>query len=241
MEQATPTQNTDFPLVYMKLAGILYLIIIVAGIYSEVFVRSSLYVVDNPAVTISNILTSMQLFRSGIFADSLMLLSDVAIAVLFYQIFKVVNKPLAQIAAAFRLTQAAILGLNLLFLVAVMLLLEGQAGYSHWEKETLNMITMLLFTMHSYGYDLGLLFFAISNIILGYLMISSVNFPSLLGYAIQLAGVVYLLGGYVRMLLPEVYPYFEAYYLIPFIAELGFALWLIVKGNTQMGTGEIND
>lgn len=213
-----------------QVAGILYLIIITAGVYSEVFVRSSLYVADNPMETVSNIQTSMQLFRSGIVADSVMLLSDVAIAILLYQIFNRVNKPLAQVVTALRLTQAAILGLNLIFPVAVMLLLEGQAGYSGWEKETLNMITMLFLTMHGYGYDLGLLFFAISNLIIGYLMISSVNFPTLLGYAIQLAGVVYLIGSYVRILNPDVYPHFEPLYLIPFIAELSFCLWLIVKG-----------
>lgn len=80
----TAISTEGSPLVYARTAGVLYLIIIVFGIFSEVFIRFSLIVEGDASATAMNILASEGLFRFGFVADSIMLLSDVAIAILFY-------------------------------------------------------------------------------------------------------------------------------------------------------------
>lgn len=218
------------PLVYARIAGLLYLVIIVFGVYSEVFIRSSLIVAGDATATATNILASKGLFRIGFAADSIMLLSDVAIAVLFYVLLKPVSNTLALIAAAFRLIQAAILGFNLLNYYAALLLLSG-AGYSTaFETEQHHALAMLFLDMHSHGYDLGLLFFAISNFILGYLVIKSEYFPGILGYGLISAATVYLSGSFVHFLFPDYVSLFTPIYIVPLIAELSFCLWLLIKG-----------
>lgn len=217
-------------LLYARIAGVLYLIIIVLGISSEIFIRGSLIVPDDAAATVTNIATSQSLFRAGFLADSIMLLCDVAIAVLFYTLFKSVNKTLAIAAAAFRLIQASILGLNLLNYYAVVLLLSGTGAGTLLETKQLHAQVMLLLDMHSHGYDLGLLFFAISNFILGYLLIKSKLFPTILGYGLQAAATVYLVGSYTRFMAPDYAPFVEPFYLIPLVTELSFCLWLLIKG-----------
>ena len=89
---------------------------------------------------------------------------------------------------------------------------------------------MLFLNMHSHGYDLGLLFFGISNLFLGYLITKSNYVPAMLGYGLAAAALVYLLGSYARFLLPDVVPLIEPLYAIPLAAELAFCLWLLVKG-----------
>ena len=64
-----------------RIAGILYLTIIVAGIFAEFFVRSSLFVPGDAAATAENVVASEGLFRVGMTADLIMILSDVALAV----------------------------------------------------------------------------------------------------------------------------------------------------------------
>ncbi len=91
----------------------LYLVIIASGLLSELFVRARLFVDGDVAATAANILASISLFRIGFVTDSTMLLSDVAIAVFFYVLLRPANGTLSLMAAAFRLTQASILGLNL--------------------------------------------------------------------------------------------------------------------------------
>jgi hypothetical protein len=143
--------NNVPPLLYARIAGILYLIIITLGIFSEVFIRSSLIVADDATATAANIMASKSWFRLGFVADAIMLLSDVAIAVLLYALLKPVNKTLALITTAFRLTQAAILGLNLLNYYGALLLLTG-AGYAAvFETDQLYALVMLLLDLHSHG------------------------------------------------------------------------------------------
>ena len=218
------------PLVTARIAGFLYLIIITFGIFSEVFIRASLIVKGDATATASNIIASQPLFRLGFAADSIMLLSDVAIAVLFYVLLKPVSKTLALTAAAFRLTQASILGLNLLNYYAALLLLSGAGYATALETDQLNTLAMLFMDMHSHGYDLGLMFFGVSNIILGYLVIKSDYFPGLLGYGLMAAGVVYLIGSLTRFLFPDYLSFVTPIYSIPLVAELSFCVWLLVKG-----------
>lgn len=215
---------------YARTAGLLYLVIIVLGISSEVFIRSNLIVDGDATTTANNILSSSWLFRLGFSADSIMLLSDVAIAILFYVLLRPVNKTLALIAAAFRLIQAAILGFNLLNYYAALLILTG-AGFSNvFATEQLHALASLFLNLHSHGYDLGLLFFGLSNLILGYLIIRSGYFPAILGYGLIAAAVMYLTGSFTHFLLPDYVSMIEPIYIIPLISELSFCLWLLIKG-----------
>lgn len=214
---------------YARSAGLLYLVIIVCGIFSEAFVRGSLVMWDDAAATVANIQGAPFLFRVGFVADAVMLLSDVAIAVLFYVLLRPVSKTLALMAAAFRLTQAAILGFNLLNYYAAMLLLSGDA-YTVLPAEQLQAQVMLFLQMHSHGYDLGLLFFALSNFILGYLLIRSDLFPAWLGYGLIAAAAVYLVGSSIRFLMPDLSAVFAPAYLVPLLAEVAFCLWLLARG-----------
>ena len=218
------------PLIYARVAGLLYLIIIVFGISSEVFIRSNLIVTGDAAATASNILASEGLFRFGFVADIFMLFSDVAIAILFYILLKPVSKTLALMAAVFRLTQAAILGFNLLNYYAALLLLNGAAYTTAFNPEQLNALALLFLDLHSHGYDLGLFFFGLSSIILGYLIVKSNYFPAIIGYGLIAAAVVYLTGSFTRFLFPEYISFIEPIYIVPLIAELSFCLWLLVKG-----------
>ena len=221
---------TTSPATYARIAGVLYLLIISFGIFSEVFVRSSLVVAGDVATTAEHIMNSKSLFRIGFAADTIMLLCDVAIAVLFYVLFKPVSKTLALMAAVFRLTQASILGFNLLNYYAALLLLSGTAYAASFPAGQLHTLASLFLDLHSHGYDLGLVFFAFSNFILGYLIIKSNLFPHILGYGLIAAAMVYLVGSLARFLIPGFMPFIEPAYIIPLLAEIAFCLWLLIKG-----------
>jgi len=227
------TDREPNPAVCARIAGLLYLVIIVCGIFAEVGVRSTLVVPGDAVTTAANILAAESLFRAGFAADTIMLLCDVAIAVLFYVLFKPVSQTLALVAAAFRLTQAAILGLNLLNYHAALLLLTSAGHAAAFGDDQRLALVMLLLDMHSHGYDLGLLFFAVSNLVLGHLVIRSDHFPGILGYGLIAAALVYLAGSLARFLLPGAVASIEPAYIIPLVAELSFALWLLFRGARQ--------
>jgi hypothetical protein len=223
--------NTKKSIIYQsRAAGLLYLLIIFFGMFSEVAVRSNLIVTGDADTTVNNIMENVWLFRVGFVSDAVMLLSDVAIAVLFYVLMKSINKTLAIAAAAFRMTQAAVLGFNLLNYYVALLLLNGTVYTNTFGAEQLHALAMLFLEMHSHGYDIGLLFFGISCLILGYLVIKSHYFPIILGYGLIASGVVYLTGTLIRFLYPGYISFISPIYIVPLVAELSFCLWLLVKG-----------
>ena len=218
-----------------RYAGVLYLIIIVCGIFSEVVVRSRFIVPNDAGATAGNILAAQPFFRLGFLADSVMIVADVAVAILLYVLFKTIHKTLSLAAAAFRLTQAAILGLNLLNYHAATLLVGGTVYAAGFQSVPANSLALLFLDLHGHGYDLGLIFFGVANIILGVLVVRSTGIPSLLGYGLIGAAVVYLLGSYTRFLFPAGLPYISPLYVIPLVAELSFCLWLLIKGMPEPG------
>jgi hypothetical protein len=74
------------------------------------------------------------------------------------------------------------------------------------------------------------LFFGLSSLTLGYLVVKSTFFPRVLGYGLMAAAVVYLVGSFMRFLLPGYASLIAPVYVVPLVAELAFCLWLLVKG-----------
>lgn len=217
------------PLTAARIIGGLYLLIILFGIASEAVVRQSLIVQGDVAVTASNILASQGLFRFSFLADSIMLLSDVAVAVLFYLLLRPVNKTLALVTVAFRLTQTAVLALNLLNQHAALLVLTS-ADYAAFDTATRNTLAYLMLDRHAHGYDLGLLFFGVHCLLLGYLIAKSTFFPKALGVLVMAAALPYLIGSYVHFLLPEFVGSVAPIYLVALVAEGSLCGWLLTKG-----------
>ena len=218
------------PLLYARVAGVLYLIIIVFGIFGEMFVRSSLIVPGDAAATASNITASQGLFRVGFLADSVMFLCDVALAALLYVLLRPVSKVVSLVAMCFRLAQTAVLALNLLHYHAAMLLLNGP-GYSEaLGTSQLHALTSFFLDLHAHGYDLGLLLFGLHCLLLGYLVFKSRYIPRVLGVLVVAAGFVYLIGSYTRFLAPSYIAAVSPIYIVAIISEVSLCLWLLVKG-----------
>lgn len=215
---------------YARAAGLLYLLIIVFGINGEVMVRSPLIQWADAAATSNNILSHSTLLRAGFAADLIMLLCDTALAGLLYWLLKPVNAPLALAAMLFRLLQTAVLAGNLLNFYTALLLLETPVFSTLLDTQQLQAQALLLLQMHSHGYDLGLFFFAVANIFLGLLLLRSRYLPQVFGYGLLAAALVYFTGSTLRFLYPQAAQAFAAAYVIPLLAELGFALWLTFKG-----------
>ena len=79
------------PQVCARIAGVLYLMIIAAGLFAEAFVRSRLIVPTDAAATAANILRHETLFRVGIAADLSTFLSAIVLTVILYALLNPVS------------------------------------------------------------------------------------------------------------------------------------------------------
>ncbi len=213
-----------------RIAGLLYLVIIVFGIGSEVVLRGPLVDTGDASRTARAILDALGSFRLAIMADLVMAVCDVALAVLLFQILRVVDATLSLTAMVFRLVQAAILGMNLMTLQMALMLLTGAQDVAGLASDQAQAIALLFINAHGYGYDLGLVFFGVNSLLTGILVWRSTFMPRPVGAGLVAAGAVYLAGSTVRFLAPDLTETFAPAYGIPVIAETAFCLWLIVVG-----------
>jgi len=214
-----------------RIGGVLYLIIIISGLFSEMFVRSSLIVPGDAATTVNNIMNSEGLFRIGFVSDLIMVMCDVGVALIFYVLLKPVNKGLALLAAFFRLAQATIIGLNLLNYFAVVLLLGDAEYLSAYTTGQLQANVMFFLNLHSYGYLISGVFFGMSCMVLSWLFCKSPRFPKFLGFMLLLASLGYLTDCLTNFLAPQ-YADVSELLLLPtaVVTELTLCIWLLVKG-----------
>lgn len=216
-----------------RLAGVLYLVIIVCGIGGQALVREPL-LADTPAQTVANLLAAELPFRLSILADVAMVVADVAIGVALYVLLAPVSRMLSLAAMAFRLAQAAVLGLNLLNLVRAIDL----ANASLFEVAQRDALVRSHLDAHAAGYDLGLFFFAVNCALVGVLLWRSGFVPRILGAGVAVTGGVYAVGSTLRIIAPALAGSFAAAYVVPVIVELSLCLWLLSRRATGSTSAE---
>ena len=93
------------PQSYARVGGLLYLLIIAAGLFAEAFVRARLVVPGDAAATASDITDHAFLFRLGIAADLSTFVSAVALTIILYVLLKPVNRTAALLMLGFNVVQ----------------------------------------------------------------------------------------------------------------------------------------
>ena len=228
---STVRRSRDFsPLLYARVAGVLYLVNIVAGLLGEMLVRNSLIVSGDAAATAERIAHSTLLWRIGVAGDLVMQATDVPLMMILYVLLRPVNRNLALTAMLFTLVQTATLVANKLNLMVPLFLSSDAAYLAAFTPDQLHALSYLAIRAHAYGFAIGLIFFGFECLITGYLLFKSGYFPRVLGIAIQIAGVCYLINSFALLLAPSLAgALFPAILLPSFFAELGFCLWLLIK------------
>jgi hypothetical protein len=211
-----------------RVAGVLYLFIIAAGLFAEAFVRGRLIVPADAAATAANILAHQMLFRLGIAADLSTFICAIAVTVILYALLKPVNENLALLMLLFNLAQDAIGGMNCLNTYESLQVLGSGDYLKVFSPEQLQAMALLALKAHSVGFDIALIFFGLSCIALGYLIFNSGFLPKVLGILMTIAGACYFTNSLMLILFPS---RASILLLLPAaISELALALWLTAKG-----------
>ena len=213
-----------------RLAGLFYLVIIVLGLFSEVVVRGGIIVAGDAAATAANIAESELLFRIGVVSDVVVFLCDVAVAVLLYVLLRPAGETASLVAAGFRITGTAIYGVNLLNQLAAILLLDGAGYLAALDPGQIEALALFFLQLHGHGYDLGLVFFGLHCLVIGYLLWRSPAFPMVLGVLMVLAGLGYLVGSFTLFLYPDYASAVTPVYIAPLVGEVAFCIWLLAGG-----------
>jgi hypothetical protein len=225
------------PLFYARVAGFGLLLMAILAMFSNFSVLEGLIVPDDGAATANNIIANEMLFRSGFISFVIVVILDVLVAWALYVLLKPVNKNLAMLAAWFRLVYTAIFGVALSNLLNVLPLLSGANYFTVFTADLLKLYAqvMLLVDAFKNGWLIGLVFFGVHLLVVGYLIIKSGGYiPRIIGIFLILASAGYVIDSLAHFLLSNYADYktiFQLIVAVPgVIGELSLAFWLLIKG-----------
>jgi len=219
------------PALLARLAGALYLVIIVIGTFGQVVVRDRLIVPGNADATAANVLAHETLWRLSVSGELGYLALAVVVNVLMYMLFRPVSRNLAVLGLSFNLVSVSVEVVARFTLLAPLVFL-GKAPYLQaFEPQQLHALAYAFIRLHAYGFGLSLIFFGCVCLVWGYLIRRSGLFPVVIGWLMQIAGVCYLVNSFALLTAPAIAAVlFPAILLPPLIAEASFCLWLLLQG-----------
>jgi hypothetical protein len=214
------------PQLYARAAGLLYLIVIVAGIVAQMFISGKIVVPGDAARTAANILTHKTLFELGFTVYMIEMASQIAMFVLLYVLLKPVNRNLSLVALSFGIVGCIIKTLSRLFYVAPLLVLGDHHYLSVFNSGQLQALALLLLDVNDRAAAMALAFFGFSTFLNGYLIFKSNFLPRFLGVLSVLGGL-----GWLTFLYPPLgYQLFPYILLVGVVGGLSQILWLLAKG-----------
>jgi uncharacterized protein DUF4386 len=218
------------PRVKARIAGVLYLIIIVGGIFAQIGVRDRLVVNGDAAATAQNIVSHELLYRLGFAVEVFYLLCNIPITMVLYDLFKIVNKKMAIVLVFFSMVGTAVEGVALLAHYAPLVLLGKSAYLAAFTTAQLQAAAYMSLQMFDYGFMIALSFFGFFCISLSYLIFRSTFFPRVIGGLLAIQGTLYLANSFAHFVSPPVGARVFPFLAVSGIAEVSFCLWLLVVG-----------
>ncbi|MEQ8257823.1 MULTISPECIES: DUF4386 domain-containing protein [Roseovarius] len=200
----------------VRLAGALYLVIILCGLTAELVLRGPL-LAGSPEEVVRALGAGISQLRLSLLADTVMLLADVALALVFFGLLRHISASLALAAMVFRLGQAVLIGASLMALGSVPMVLADAPR-----------LAVHMTDLHAIGYDVGLILFAVNSAIMSVLLWRSAV-PNVIAGGIAVSGVVYGAGSLARLVAPEWMAVIEPAYVVPMVAESALCLWLLIR------------
>jgi hypothetical protein len=214
-----------------RIAGGLYLINIVGGAFAIGFVPAIVFVSGNAAATAHNIQANELLYRSGLAAHLIVVATNIPLAVIFYDLFKVVNRRLALVVVFCTLVGTAVESANLLNQYAPLVLLNGGTYSSALTADQLQALAYTPTVLQTVSYDFSSVFFGIYGLALGYLVFRSTFLPRVIGVLLAVGALCYLTYSFSDVLSPVFAAHLVPYIQLPsLVGEGSLSIWLLVVG-----------
>jgi len=220
---------------HARIAGLLFLLMVVTGLFAELFFRQKLVAAD-AAATAQNILQNALLLRAGVLSDIVMALSYLLTALALDRLLRPVDRDLSMRMVLFAAAGSVILLVNTLFEFLPLVLVSLQPGAINAEQ--LQELAQICFLANANGYMIGQVFFALWVFPLGLLIWRSKFIPKVFGVLFLIETFCGLLAVAAHFLLGS-RDVADVLLLPGTIAEFAFLFFLLIRGVNAPKNAEI--
>ncbi len=211
-----------------RLAGALYLVVVVTGLFCLVYVPSLITVSGDPHATVNNIVAHGPLFRAGIAAFLIKQVVFLLLPLALFKLLRPVHQSMAIIMVALAAVSVPIALVSLTNRLDVLDIIGGSYSQA-LSPNQIQSHAMLALNAYGNGLLVATLFWGLWLLPFGCLVIRSGFLPKILGILLFLGGLGYVAQVFWEVLVPTIR--FPDFVLFPAAAgEIGICLWLLVVG-----------
>jgi len=214
-----------------RLAGLVYLVWIIVGVFGMFYVPSQINLRGDAAAAAQNILSHEFLFRTSIIIDLISHTIWVFMVLIFYRMFKQVSERQAQLLVALVIVQIPVVFIMEAFNITALMIFKGAILKTFALAQSQD-LGMLFLKINDYGVLALEMFWGLWLFPLAILVYRSRFLPRFLGVWLAITGIFYLVLSFTSILLPQ-YKGMVLNSVFALPAELGevaLALWLLIRG-----------
>jgi hypothetical protein len=212
-----------------RLAGLLYLLWIITGIYGLFYVPSQISVRGDAATTAQNILSNEFLYRTSIVNDLVSSAIWVFMVLMLYRLFKLVNERQVKLLVALVIVQIPAVFIMDAFNITSLMIFKGEI-LKTFELSQRQDLAMLFLRINDYGTLTLEMFWGLWLFPLAILVYRSRFLPRFLGVWLIINGSALLALSFTSLLLSQYKEIVSNITYPALFGELAFALWILVKG-----------
>ena len=215
-----------------RITGLLYLGVVLTGIFSLMYVPSKLIVEDNASLTFQNITSQESLFRLWIVSGLLCYTFFLFLPLVLYKLLKPVNENYAKLMVLLAVISVPIFFLNAQNLFNVLSLVSSANSYLGFSVEQIQSQVMLYLNQYDNGLRIVHIFSGLWLFPFGYLVFKSGFLPKFLGILLMLGCFGYLINFLGNTLISNYSEIGIASYIqLPAsLGEIGICFWLLIMG-----------
>ena len=213
-----------------RFAGTLYVLLVLTGVFSLIYVPTTLVVFGDATATAENIRSSELLFRSGILSGLVSNVIFVFLVLALYRLLKETSHKQAMLMVTLVVISVATGFANTINQLGALIALSGADFLSVFEKPELDAIAYLFIRLNSWGIQIIQIFWGLWLFPFGLLVYRSGFIPKILGVLLMIAGFGYLLGSFMFQILPQYNDALSTFIMVLEMGELPIIFWLLIVG-----------
>jgi hypothetical protein len=213
-----------------RLAGLLYLFVIITGVISIMVISSQIIVKEDMVATAQNILANEFLFRTGVINDLISNTIFIFLVLALYRLLKQVNRNQAKLMVVLVVMQIPAVFIMEALNITSLMIFKGEILQT-FELSQRQDLAMLLIRINDYGTLTLEMFWGLWLIPFGLLVYKSRFIPRIFGILLIIAGIAYINSSFVSLLFPSYSAIVNSpTLLLVAIGEISITLWLLIKG-----------
>lgn len=190
------------PLAIARLGGAMYSIIILLGLFAEIFVRQRLTASTEIVVVATNIREHELLWRSGVAAELLSLICVTVLMLTWLALLRPVSRDLTWLAIFFALTAHAVGAMASLQTLGTLFPLGGGRSLASFTAEQVAALARLMQREREHTFGVSLLLSGCFFLVAGPMIYRSGYLPKVVGALYTAAGVGYVAHTFTLVLVP---------------------------------------